>query len=155
MKNEIERKFLTQSDAWKTLAEPVLLVQGYLSADPEKVVRLRIEADKAFLTIKGKAQGASRNEWEYAIPLADAKAMLNHLCDPATLISKYRRRIPYQGMLWEVDEFLDLNEGLVVAEIELTAEDQPFEKPAWIGEDITDDHRYANNSLSRKPYTQW
>ncbi len=151
---EIERKFLLSGDGWRSLGQPVLLRQGYLSSERERVVRVRIEGEQAMLTIKGRNIGASRGEWEYAIPLADAEQLLDGLCE-RPLIEKYRRRIEHAGMVWEVDEFLGANDGLVVAEIELEAEDQPFERPDWIGEEVTDDARYYNANLIRHPYSIW
>lgn len=151
---EIERKFLLRGDAWRTLGEPVLLRQGYLSSQRERVVRVRIEGGQAMLTIKGKSVGASRGEWEYPIPLADAEVFLASLCEQP-LVEKYRRCITHAGMVWEVDEFLGVNAGLVVAEIELTAEDQAFDQPDWVGEEVTHDARYFNANLIRHPYTCW
>ncbi|MEA5097302.1 MAG: CYTH domain-containing protein [Burkholderiaceae bacterium] len=151
---EIERKFLVCGDGWKSQGPGALLRQGYLSSDPDRVVRVRIEDEAAMLTIKGRTVGATRGEWEYPIPLADAQALLDRLCVPP-LIEKYRYRIAYQGMTWEVDEFLGENAGLVVAEIELASESQPFAKPEWLGDEVTYDARYANANLSRHPYRQW
>ena len=151
---EIERKFLLAGDAWRGLGQAVLLRQGYLSSTRERVVRVRIEGHHAMLTIKGPNVGTSRGEWEYPIPLADAKELLDGLCEQP-LIEKYRRRIMYAGMVWEVDEFLGANAGLVVAEIELHSEDQPFEKPDWVGVEVSDDARYYNANLIRHPYSQW
>lgn len=151
---EIERKFLLRGDAWKSLGQPVLLRQGYLSSHRERVVRVRIEDGQAMLTIKGRNVGASRGEWEYPIPLADAAELLDGLCEQP-LIEKYRRRIAFAGNVWEVDEFLGANAGLVVAEIELATEDQRFERPDWIGEEVTDDVRYLNANLIKHPYAAW
>lgn len=151
---EIERKFLVKNDEWKKLAKGVLLRQGYLSSDPDRIVRVRIEGDQAVMTIKGKAVGASRGEWEYPLPLEDARDFLDHLCEPP-IIEKYRYRIPYKGMVWEVDEFLGDNAGLVVAEIELESESQAFEKPEWVGEEVTHYLHYYNASLVKKPYSSW
>ena len=151
---EIERKFLLTSDAWRPLGEPVLLRQGYISADPERVVRVRVEGTRGVLTIKSKNTGAARGEWEYEIPLADANELLDRLCDKP-LIEKYRRRIPYAGKVWEVDEFLGENAGLMFAEIELSSEDEAFEKPAWIGAEVTSDPRYYNSHLIRHPFSRW
>lgn len=151
---EIERKFLLASDAWRTLGQPVLLRQGYLSSARERVVRVRIEGGQAMLTIKGANVGASRGEWEYPIPLADATELLDGLCEQP-LIEKYRHRIEHAGIVWEVDEFLGANAGLVVAEIELASEDQPFEKPDWIGAEVSGDARYYNANLIRHPFSQW
>lgn len=149
---EIERKFLVVDDAWRSVPG-VYFCQGYLSRDPARTVRVRIAAEQAFMTIKGLNQGASRVEFEYGIPLADARALLQ-LCD-GPLIEKYRRNIPYEGLLWEVDEFLGENLGLIVAEVELSAEDQVFVRPAWVGEEVTQDKRYYNSNLTRLPYSQW
>lgn len=151
---EIERKFLLQGDGWRSLGQPVLLRQGYLSSHKERVVRVRIEGGQAMLTIKGRTVGASRGEWEYPIPLADAAELLDGLCEQP-LIEKYRSRIAIGGHVWEVDEFLGANAGLVVAEIELGSEDEAFDKPDWVGEEVTSDVRYLNANLIRHPYTSW
>ena len=151
---EIERKFLLQCDAWRGLGQAVLLRQGYLSSARERVVRVRIEGEQAMLTIKGANVGATRGEWEYPIPLADAVELLDGLCEQP-LIEKVRHRIEHAGMVWEVDEFLGANAGLVVAEIELASEDQPFEKPEWIGAEVSGDARYYNANLIRHPFSQW
>ncbi|MDC8760794.1 CYTH domain-containing protein [Janthinobacterium fluminis] len=151
---EIERKFLLRGDAWRSLGQPVLLRQGYLSSQRERVVRVRVEGERATLTIKGVSVGASRGEWEYAIPLAEAEQLLDGLCE-RPLVEKYRRRIAFGGMVWEVDEFLGANAGLVVAEIELASEQQAFAKPDWVGEEVTEDARYFNSSLIKHPYSAW
>ncbi|HEY8606129.1 MAG TPA: CYTH domain-containing protein [Noviherbaspirillum sp.] len=151
---EIERKFLVRGDAWKRLAPGVLLRQGYLSSSAERIVRVRIEDAAATLTIKGRTTGATRGEWEYPMPLEDARVLLDTLCE-RPLVEKFRYRIPIGGMMWEVDEFLGENAGLVVAEIELTSEDQSFDRPEWLGEEVTHDSRYANASLLRHPYCRW
>ena len=151
---EIERKFLLAGDAWRALGEPVLLRQGYLSSDPERTVRVRVEGGQGMLTIKGRSVGAVRGEWEYPIPLPDANDLLDRLCQQP-LIEKYRRRIAVGKHLWEVDEFLGANEGLVVAEIELGAEDEAFDKPGWVGEEVTHERRYFNSSLVSLPYSRW
>ena len=151
---EIERKFLVCGDQWKTLGQGVLLRQGYLSSAPERIVRVRIEGDSAMLTIKGPTSGATRAEWEYPIPMGDAQTILDSLCE-RPIIEKRRYRIPYQDGMWEVDEFLGENAGLVVAEIELETEQQAFIKPNWIGEEVTHDARYFNANLLRHPYAKW
>ncbi|MDQ1918727.1 CYTH domain-containing protein [Massilia pseudoviolaceinigra] len=151
---EIERKFLLAGDAWRALGEPVLLRQGYLSTNPDRTVRVRIEGDSATMTIKGRNEGATRGEWEYPIPLADANELLDRLCEQP-IIEKYRRRITFAGNVWEVDEFLGANAGLMFAEIELASEDQQFDKPDWIGEEVTHDRRYFNSSLIALPYSAW
>ena len=151
---EIERKFLLAGDEWRSLGEPVLLRQGYLCADPMRTVRVRIEGGQGVLTIKSKSVGATRGEWEYPIPLDEAAELLDRLCEPP-LIEKYRSRIVVGAHTWEVDEFLGANAGLVVAEIELPLEDAVFDKPDWIGQEVTGDKRYYNSSLIRFPYSQW
>lgn len=151
---EIERKFLLSGDGWKSLGEPVFFKQGYLSSNKERVVRVRIEGDRAVLTIKGANKGATRGEWEYEIPVADAIELLDGLCEQP-LIEKFRRRIPFAGNVWEVDEFLGVNAGLVVAEIELQSEDQQFDQPDWIGAEVTDDLRYLNSNLIKQPFCTW
>ena len=151
---EIERKFLLAGERWRTLGTPVLLRQGYLSSDPGRVVRVRVDGQHAYLTIKGRSEGATRGEWEYPIPLDEANELLERLCEKP-LIEKTRRQVSFRGNTWEVDEFLGANQGLVVAEIELTSEDQQFDKPDWIGEEVTHDPRYYNSSLVRKPFSSW
>ena len=151
---EIERKFLLAGDGWRALGKPVLFRQGYLSLDPDRTVRVRVEGDQGRLTIKGRSSGATRGEWEYPIPLADANDLLARLCQQP-LIEKYRRRIDFAGNTWEVDEFLGANQGLVVAEIELDSEGQAFDKPDWIGAEVTDDKRYYNSSLIKLPFSAW
>jgi adenylate cyclase len=151
---EIERKFLLLGDAWRKLGEPVLLRQGYLSSNPDRTVRVRTEGDQGLMTIKGRSVGATRGEWEYPIPLQDANELLERLCEQP-IIEKYRRRIAFGGHTWEVDEFLGANQGLVVAEIELDSEQQLFDKPDWIGEEVTDERRYFNSSLIRNPFSTW
>ena len=150
---EIERKFLVLGTPWKTLPQGDLMRQGYLLASPERVVRVRVEGNQAKLTIKGAMQGIVRGEWEYAIPVNDANELLK-LCEQP-LIEKYRYRIPHEGMLWELDVFLGVNAGLVVAEIELESETQLFKKPEWVGEEVTYDTRYLNSNLIGAPFSTW
>lgn len=154
MSVEIERKFLVRGDAWRTQGEGMLLRQGYLSSSPDRIVRVRIEGNEARLTIKGRSVGATRGEWEYPIPWEDARVLLDSLCE-RPIIEKIRYRISFQGMLWEVDEFLGENLGLIVAEIELETEEQTFNRPEWVGEEVTHDARYFNASLLRHPYKDW
>lgn len=154
MGREIERKFLVVSDAYRQGAEPVRFRQGYLSTDPGRTVRVRVAGHKAFLTVKGPAVGFSREEYEYEIPLSDADSMLDRLCS-RPLIDKHRFKVPFGGFLWEVDEFHAENEGLVVAEIELPSVDAFFPIPPWAGKEVTSDHRYANSSLVRVPFSRW
>lgn len=151
---EIERKFRTKGVDFLANQEGERLTQGYLSHDPRATVRLRVQGDHAWLTVKGKTHGASRSEFEYPIPTADAHAMLEEMC-PQGVIDKTRYRIQVGEHVWEVDEFHGDNQGLVVAEVELDSEDQPFERPPWLGEEVTDDPRYYNSALSRTPYGQW
>ena len=152
MATEIERKFLVRGDAWRQQS-PTRICQGYLNRDKERTVRVRIAGNKAFLTIKGASKGATRSEFEYEIPLADAQQLLA-LCD-GPVLDKNRHVLVHAGTTWEVDEFLGANAGLVVAEVELEREDQPFERPAWLGEEVTEDPRYYNSNLAAKPYSTW
>ncbi|MDQ7970603.1 MAG: CYTH domain-containing protein [Oxalicibacterium faecigallinarum] len=154
MSVEIERKFLVVGDAWKSLGTATTLRQGYLSSHPDRVVRVRVEGQTATLTIKGKNQGISRGEWEYDIPLEEANALLSNLCE-RPLIEKMRTRITHAGMVWEVDAFSGDNAGLVVAEIELESETQRFDKPDWIGAEVSDDPRYFNANLLKHPFSKW
>lgn len=154
MSVEIERKFLVRGTAWKCLGRAVPIMQGYLSAHPDRTVRVRIEDQSATLTIKGRSHGAVRGEWEYSIPREDAQALLDGLCE-RPLIEKTRTRVEYGGMVWEIDEFSGDNLGLVVAEIELASEHQSFAKPEWIGEEVTADARYFNSSLLKHPFATW
>ena len=149
---EIERKFLVVGDAWRA-APAELYSQGYLNRDKLRTVRVRIAGEEAFLTIKGESVGARRAEFEYPIPLWDARELLT-LCEQP-LVEKKRRKILHEGFIWEVDEFLGENLGLVVAEIELPAEDTSFERPEWVGEEVTEDARYFNSKLSRTPFSRW
>lgn len=151
---EIERKFLVTGDGWRGQAHSqTRFSQGYLSRDPARTVRVRIAGDAAFLTIKGATTGATRAEFEYPLPLADAQALLA-LCD-GPVVEKVRHLVLHAGMTWEVDEFLGANAGLVVAEIELDAEGQAFAPPAWLGAEVTGDGRYVNANLAVRPFTSW
>ncbi|MDH5857306.1 CYTH domain-containing protein [Lampropedia aestuarii] len=149
---EIERKFLVTGEGWRS-APSERLSQGYLCHEPERTVRVRIAGEQAFLTIKGITQGATRQEFEYPIPVADAQSLLA-LCG-AGVIDKYRHRFVHAGKTWEVDAFLGDNQGLVVAEIELASEDEVFDKPDWLGEEVTHDARYYNANLSTLPFVHW
>ena len=151
---EIERKFLLTSTSWKQLAPGTSYRQGYLNSTKERTVRVRTIDDKGFLTIKGLSVGATRVEYEYEIPVADAEHLLDELCEKP-LIEKNRYKIAHGGFVWEVDEFFGENKGLIVAEIELESENQSFDKPEWVGEEVTGDPRYFNSSLIKEPYTQW
>lgn len=154
MGREIERKYLLANDGWRGLVQGVPIRQGYLSADKDCTVRVRIAGDRAFLTVKGAAVGASRPEFEYPIPAEDARAILGNLAK-RPLVEKIRHVIPYAGMTWEVDEFCGDNRGLILAEIELESEDQDFALPPWIGKEVTADPRYYNANLVRNPFTRW
>jgi len=149
---EIERKFLVVGDAWRQ-APATAYAQGYLNRDKQRTVRVRIVEDAAWLTVKGPSAGATRAEFEYAIPLADARALLA-LCD-GPLVRKRRRVVVHAGATWEIDEFEGDNAGLVVAEIELGSEDAAFEPPPWLGAEVTHDPRYFNSNLAAAPYSTW
>jgi adenylate cyclase len=149
---EIERKFLVRGDEWRQ-AKPVRISQGYLNRDKDRTVRVRIAGNLAYLTVKGRTRGISRSEFEYAIPIADAEQLLP-LCE-GPLIEKYRHVLVYGTTKWEVDEFLGDNAGLVVAEVELEREDQPFDRPAWLLQEVTQDPKYHNSNLSLHPYNSW
>ena len=149
---EIERKFLVTGAQWQTQSS-TYCCQGYLNRDRGRTVRVRIMGGEAFLTVKGITQGATRDEYEYSIPPDDAKALLD-LCE-LPLIEKHRHRVRFEGMEWEIDEFLGVNQGLVIAEIELQSEDQEFSFPDWIGAEVTHDQRYFNSNLVSHPYSCW
>lgn len=148
---EIERKFLVCGEF--RAGTPKLLRQGYLCRDPGRTVRIRLADDQAWVTIKSLTNNLVRQEYEYAIPLADAEEMLL-LCD-GPLVEKYRWNIQHQGHLWEVDEFLGANSGLIVAEIELKQSDEAFHLPEWVGEEVSEDHRYHNSQLAIYPFQSW
>lgn len=153
---EIERKFLVKDDSFKTEAfTKNHIVQGYLNSNPERTVRIRIKGNKGFLTIKGASNdtGLSRFEWEKEIPVAEAKALLL-LCEKG-VIDKTRFEIKQGNHTFEVDEFYGDNEGLIVAEIELSTETETFEKPNWLGIEVTGDIRYYNAYLSNNPFKKW
>ncbi|HEX7325535.1 MAG TPA: CYTH domain-containing protein [Rhodanobacteraceae bacterium] len=149
---EIERKFLVTNGGWRQ-PHPLHLIQGYLNLDPARTVRIRTDGVRAFLTVKGPTRGATRSEFEYAVPRPDAESLLA-LCAGAR-IDKLRHVIAAGGARWEVDEFLGDNAGLVVAEIELASEDQAFARPGWLGREVTDDARYYNSNLAQHPYRTW
>ena len=149
---EIERKFLVDGSGWKT-GDPTYFCQGYLNRDKERTVRIRIYGDQAVITVKGITVGATRAEFEYSIPLLDGKQMLQ-MCEQP-LIEKNRYFVSFQSKKWEIDEFLSDNQGLVVAEIELECENESFELPPWIGQEVTDDPRYFNSVLSANPFSTW
>jgi len=154
MGKEIERKFLIRNTEWQSQATGILYHQGYLNTHKERVVRIRIAGKKAFLTIKGITEGVSRLEYEYEIDIKDAEEMLEQLCEQPTLI-KHRYTVEYHGFTWEIDVFHGENEGLMVAEIELESEEEHFEKPDWIGREVTYDTRYFNANLISNPFKNW
>ena len=157
MPNEIERKFRVSSD-WKTcdaneIIETQQIAQAYLNRDKQRTVRVRITDQSAWLTIKGPTVGFTRAEFEYAIPINDAKAMLE-LCDGFP-IKKSRYHVRFETHVWHIDEFQHENEGLVIAEIELESESEPFATPPWLAAEVSEDARYFNSRLAEHPFTQW
>ncbi len=151
---EIERKFLIKNETWKSLAHKITEIkQGYLSTVPERTVRIRIKDEQGVLTIKGKNKGMTRLEFEYSIPYAEAIDLLA-LCEQP-IIAKKRYLIQVEELLWEVDIFEGANQGLEVAEVELTSEDQKITWPAWIGKEVTEDPKYYNSSLIKFPFSAW
>ncbi len=155
MATEIERKFLVRDDSWRQLADSgTRFSQGYLIGSNEASVRVRIEGETANLNIKSATPGIHRREYEYPIPLADAREMLANLC-AKPVIDKIRYRLHHGEHEWEIDVFEGDNAGLVVAEIELQHENEPFERPEWLGEEVSHDVRYYNVNLVRHPYKDW
>lgn len=153
MPTEIERKFLVRDTGFLEGATGIPLRQGYLSTRADATVRVRIQGERAWLTIKGKSHGATRSEYEYEIPVSDARAMLEEMC-PAR-IEKTRYYLDVPPHTWEVDLFEGDNAGLVVAEIELESEDEDFIRPDWLGEEVTGDPRYYNSRLIEHPWRHW
>ena len=153
MATEIERKFLLKPGRWQPTGPGRRMAQGYLSRDPDRTVRVRVVGDEAFMTVKSRRTGISRTEIEFPIALEHARDLLLLCHQP--LIDKTRHEVMHAGMLWEVDVFHGANEGLVVAEIELPAEDTPFELPEWIGEEVSHDMRYTNSNLCAVPFSEW
>ena len=155
MAREIERKFLVSGDFKQEAVDSFHLVQGYISADPDRTVRVRIKGAHGYLTIKGRssADGLSRYEWEKEIPVEEARELMS-LCGPG-VIDKTRYLVPCCGHTFEVDEFYGSNQGLVLAEIELQDEQEAFQKPSWLGEEVTGDIRYYNSMLMKCPFTAW
>ncbi len=153
---EIERKFLVSSDGFKKEASSeVRIVQGFLNTHPERTVRVRIMGDKGFITVKGKGNtsGTTRFEWETEISINEATNLID-LCEPV-ILDKIRFEVHVGNHLFEVDEFLGENRGLIIAEIELQHEDEPFEKPSWLGVEVTGKIRYYNSQLSKYPFKNW
>jgi adenylate cyclase len=155
MKLETEHKFLVVKTAWETFEKPhgLRILQGYLSDSSHPSIRVRIMGNHGFITIKGRSEGASRTEYEYEIPHGDAEELL-HLFSK-TSVEKIRYRISFAGKVWDVDEFLGDNNGLLMAEIELEDENEPYELPPWAGKEVTGDPRYYNSYLVKNPYTTW
>ncbi|RJR39548.1 MAG: CYTH domain-containing protein [Desulfobacteraceae bacterium] len=153
MGREIERKFLVRGRPWGS-SKGVLVRQGHLSMDKDRVVRVRTAGEKGFLTVKGRSQGLMRPEYEYEIPFQDAVEMLNTLCT-GHIIEKTRYHVEHAGLIWEIDEFKGENQGLVVAEVELESENQALALPAWVGNEVSGDPRYLNVNLAHRPFKRW
>jgi CYTH domain-containing protein len=154
MAKEIERKFLVKGDSWRKLGVGSVYCQGYIATQKAVTVRVRIANNKGYLTIKGASVNYSRSEFEYEIPVADAQEMLDTLCD-RPLIEKVRYKIEWGGLIWEVDEFAGENQGLILAEVELSDEAQQIELPEWIGEEVSTNPKYFNSNLAKFPFSQW
>ena len=150
---EIERKFLVDTSKLPPLPKPYTIKQGYIAAR-NATVRVRIRNKEAFLTLKGRTSGVTRSEFEYPVPLSDAEAMLTQLCE-RPYIDKKRYLLPYAGHTWELDIFEGENEGLIIAEIELSSEEEVFEKPEWVTVEVSDDPRYRNAYLVKHPFRTW
>ena len=163
---EIERKFLAAGDGWRDLVcKRIPILQGYIQSMPERTVRVRTSGEHGFITVKGKKYGASAPEFEYRIPYADARQMIEELCLPG-VISKVRHHVPlvsvedgvlktHENRYWEIDEFHGQNRGLIVIELELLSETEIIPAPHWLGEDVTEDVRYLNSNLVQNPFSMW
>jgi adenylate cyclase len=151
---EIERKFLVKADTWRVNAVGKYYRQGYLTRESQVTVRVRIAGEQGFLTLKGKSQNYTRPEYEYPVSATDAEQMLDLWCYPR-VVEKIRYRVPVGDLIWEVDEFLGLNQGLILAEVELTAPDQAITLPDWVGPEVSQKGQYYNSSLAQYPYTSW
>lgn len=155
MATEIERKFLTLNDDWRReVSDSTRMVQGYLMRGEDTAIRVRVAGDQAWLNIKKNIDGVHRLEFEYQLPLDDAQAMLGDVVD-GPVIDKTRHLVARGDHTWEIDEFHGDNAGLVVAELELTRADEPFDRPAWLGDEVSTDPRYFNSQLSVRPYSNW
>lgn len=155
MGQEIERKFLLASDDWRAeVTGSQRLVQGYVSRGDKSAVRVRIKGDRGELNIKHTLDGIHRLEYEYEIPLSDARELLDYVA-LRPLIDKVRHHVRYGDHLWEIDEFFGDNAGLIVAEIELADAKEAFDRPGWLGQEVSEDTRYYNSNLSKLPYSQW
>ncbi len=155
MAQEIERKFLVNGEFKQLAHKETRITQGYLSSIPERTVRVRTKGDKGFITIKGigNASGASRYEWEKEIPVEEVRELLK-ICEPG-VIDKTRYQVKAGPHTYEIDEFYGENQGLIVAEVELSAENETFEKPTWLGQEVTGDVKYYNSMLMKHPFTKW
>ena len=155
MATEIERKFLVTSDEWRNqVSEKKTIRQGYFGPASKASIRIRISDRSANINIKSATLEVTRKEYEIPVPLADADEMLENLCE-RPFIEKIRHIVPFGNHVWEVDEFLGDNEGLVVAEIELSRADEPFETPSWLGKEVSEDKRYYNVCLVKHPFKDW
>ncbi|NJM56678.1 MAG: CYTH domain-containing protein [Synechococcales cyanobacterium RU_4_20] len=151
---EIERKYLLRNQSWRGLAAGVAYCQGYIPTPDHRTVRVRTAGETGYLTLKGPVQGMSRSEFEYEIPVAEAEQILATLCD-RPLIEKIRYKIPCAGHVWELDEFLGENLGLILIEVELGSEAETLVLPDWVGLEVTGDRRYYNSYLAKHPFRQW
>jgi CYTH domain-containing protein len=154
MATEIERKFLVKGDGWRGLAEGQYYCQGYIPTKDGRTVRVRIVGERGYLTIKGPAVGNTRSEFEYPIPVEDAREILETLCE-RPYIEKTRSKIVVGELTWEVDEFAGENQGLILAEVELNGENQEVELPDWIDKEVSGDARYFNSNLAKNPWSSW
>jgi len=154
MKKEIERKFLVLNSSYKNLGDYQYCIQGYIPSNNEPSIRVRIIGSQSFITIKSDINGITRLEYEYEIPNKDAKDLLELFCKES-IVEKNRYIIHYKSTLWEVDEFLGDNSGLVIAEVELSSENQPYDQPNWIGKEVSTDIQYYNYNLAHHPYNKW
>ena len=155
MAREIERKFLLNSDAWRAHSDGgSVIMQGYLANEKRCSVRIRVKGDAAWLTVKGPGVNLTRAEFEYPIPVADAHSMLADLAE-RPFIEKTRHIVDHGPHRWEIDEFAGANAGLIVAEVELASVDEAFERPSWLGEEVSDDPRYLNAALVKRPFSEW
>lgn len=152
---EVERKYLVDGDSWRAaVTQSTRIVQGYLADTGPAVVRVRVRGEHAYLTIKGTSNGISRSEFEYEIPVDDALDMLGELSS-GPVIDKVRHLVPVGRHTWEVDVFAGDNAPLIMAEVELSAPDEQFEHPGWLGREVSDDQRFYNVNLARDPYSRW
>ncbi len=154
MPHEIERKFLLKNDGWKSaVIRQLEIKQGYLNTDPKRTIRIRLQGEQGYLTIKGESRGISRQEFEYEIPYEDARHLIL-LCEPP-IIEKNRYEVQVHEHLWEIDVFEGANEGLIIAEVELASETEIFHAPPWLGQEVSADLRYYNSMLAQKPFSSW